>query len=112
MSRYPEVQTRPRARHLTHFTLRRQELGSVDAGFLRRAGGTAPFLPTQPGRRPEEYFSPSIRGIIRRLIQFGDFKMWNELNPTSAPNNPARKASYSEGERDLNDSGPGCVDER
>jgi hypothetical protein len=112
MSRYPEVQTRPRARHLTHFTPRRQELGSVDAGFLRRAGGPAPLLPTQPGRRPEEYFSPSIRGIIRRLIKFGDFKMWGELNPTYELNKPDCTNDYSEGERDLNDSGPGCVDER
>jgi len=70
MPRYPVVQSHLRVCHLTQSTPRGQELGSFDAGFLPRASGTAPLLPTIPGKRSEACFSPRIRGIIHPLIQF------------------------------------------
>ncbi len=57
MSRDPEAHTRSKTSQLTHFMPRRRERGSADAGFLRRAGGTAPLLPTKPRRQAEESFT-------------------------------------------------------
>ncbi len=85
MSRDPEAHTRPKTSQLTHFTPRRQEKGSADAGFLRRAGGTAALLPTKPGRQAEESFTQPIRWTLRRLIQFGQSSTWSESNLRSGP---------------------------
>ena len=85
MSRELEAHTRPKTLQLTHFMPRQRERGSADAGFLRRAGGTAPLLTTKPGRQAEESFTPPIRWTPRGLIQFGQSRRWSENNPRSGP---------------------------
>ena len=71
MSRYPEAQTHQRTHHLTQLMPRRQERGSADAGFLRRAGGTAPLLPTKLGSQAEACLATPLHCKLHRLMQLG-----------------------------------------
>jgi hypothetical protein len=49
-------------RKLTHHTLRRTELGSVDADFLYRARGASSFLRALLNSQGEESFTPYFTG--------------------------------------------------
>ena len=49
---------------LTHDTLHRTQLGSVDADFLHRAIGTASFLRALLNTRGEERFTPVLHGAL------------------------------------------------
>ncbi|SRR6266852_6217773 len=85
MSRYPRVQTHPTARYLALLTPRRRERGLADAGFLRRAGGTAPLLSTKPGREGEERLNPPLHSLNHRLMQLALSRMCNKINPMRDP---------------------------
>jgi hypothetical protein len=49
---------------LTRHTLRRTELGSVNADFLHRASGAASFLRALLNSRGEERFTPVLHGAL------------------------------------------------
>ncbi len=70
---------------LTHHTLRRTELGSVDAYFLHRAGGTSSFLRALPNSRGEARFTPVLHGALHRsLHRKADYKA-GQINLISVP---------------------------
>jgi hypothetical protein len=51
---------------LTHLTLRRTDLGSVNADFLHRAGGASAFLCAFRNSRGEESFTPVLHWALHR----------------------------------------------
>jgi hypothetical protein len=53
---------------LTHRTLRRSELGSVDVDFLHRAGQAPSFLRALLRSRGEERFTPVLHEALRRSL--------------------------------------------
>src|SRR5258708_14124975 len=55
-------------RKVTHPTLRRTELGSVNADFLHRASGAASFLRALLNSRGEERFTPVLHGALHRSL--------------------------------------------
>jgi hypothetical protein len=70
---------------LTDRTLRRTELGSVDAYFLNRAGRTSSFLRAMPNSRGEERFTLVLHGLLHRsLHRKADCKA-RQINPINVP---------------------------
>ncbi len=53
---------------LTHHTLRRTEVGSADADFLRRTGAASSFLRAFLNTRGEERFTPVLHGALHRSL--------------------------------------------
>jgi len=104
MSRYPDAQTHQRTHHLTQLMPRRQGRGSADAGFLRRTDGTAPLLPTKPGRQAEARLALPHHCKLLRLLQLGLSEMWNEINPMRGPKHAGLQARGGQGERYMNDA--------
>src|SRR5258708_32005136 len=97
MSRYPDAQTHQRTHHLTQLMPRRQGRGSADAGFLGRTGGTAPLLPTKPGRQAEARLALRHHCKLLRLLQLGLSEMWNEINPIRGPKHARLQAAADRG---------------
>jgi hypothetical protein len=57
--------------NLTNSTLRRPELGSVDADFLYCAGAASSFLRALRNSRGEERFTPVLQGALHRSLHQG-----------------------------------------
>ena len=70
---------------LTHHTLRRSELGSVDADFLHRAGQASSFLRALLRSRGEERFTPVLHGALRRSLHRSAAHKARHVNQINAP---------------------------
>jgi hypothetical protein len=70
---------------LTHHTLRRSELGSVDADFLHRAGQALSFLRALLRRRGEERFTPVLHGALHRSLHRSAARKARHVNQINAP---------------------------
>ena len=71
--------------NLTHHTLRRSELGSVDAGFLHRAGQAPSFLRALLRSRGEERFTPVLQGALHRSLHWSAARKARHVNQINAP---------------------------
>jgi hypothetical protein len=72
-------------RKLTHHTLRRTELGSVDADFLYRARGASSFLRALLNSQGEESFTPVLHGALHRSLYRSAAGKARKLNPIDVP---------------------------
>ena len=72
-------------RKLTHHTLRRTELGSVDADFLYRAHGASSFLRALLNSQGEESFTPVLHGALHRSLYRSAAGKARKLNPIDVP---------------------------
>ena len=73
--------------NLTHLTLRRPELGSIDADFVYCADGASSFLRALPNSRGEERFTPVLHGALRRSLHrsaAGKARQVNQMNVPKA----------------------------
>ena len=70
---------------LTHDTLRRTELGSVDADFLSRARGASSFLRALLNSQGEESFTPVLHGALHRSLHRSAAGKARQLNPIAVP---------------------------
>jgi hypothetical protein len=70
---------------LTHHTLRRSELGSVDADFLHRAGQASSFLRALLRSRGEERFTPVLHGALHRSLHRRAAHKARHVNQINAP---------------------------
>jgi hypothetical protein len=70
---------------LTHHTLRRTELGSVDADCLHRTGGTSSFPRALLNSRGEEHFTPVLHGALHRLLRTIAAGKARQVNPIDIP---------------------------
>jgi hypothetical protein len=72
-------------RKLTRHTLRRTELGSVDADFLYRARGASSFLRALLNSQGEESFTPVLHGAFHRSLHRSAAGKARELNSMDVP---------------------------
>src|SRR5712664_977145 len=72
-------------RKLTRHTLRRTELGSVDADFLYRARGASSFLRALLNSQGEESFTPVLHGALHRPLYRSAAGKARKLNPIDVP---------------------------
>jgi hypothetical protein len=70
---------------LTRHTLRRSELGTVDADFLHRAGQAPSFLRALLPSRGEERFTPVLHGALRRSLHRSAAHKARHVNQINAP---------------------------
>ncbi len=70
---------------LTHHTLRRTELGSVDADFLYRARGASSFLRALLNSQDEESFTPVLHGALHRSLHRSAAGKARKLNSIDVP---------------------------
>jgi len=70
---------------LTHHTLRRSELGSVDADFWHRAGQASSFLRALLRSRGEERFTPVLHGALHRSLHRSAAHKARHVNQINAP---------------------------
>jgi hypothetical protein len=70
---------------LTRHTLRRTQLGSVDADFLYRARGTSSFLRALLNSQGEESFTPVLRGTLHRSLHRSAACKARKLNSIDVP---------------------------
>src|SRR6266851_2554034 len=69
MSLFSEAEMADRTnQNLTHYTLRRPDLGSVDADFLYCADAASSFLRALRNGRGEERFTPVLQGALHRSL--------------------------------------------
>jgi len=66
---------------LAGHTLQRTQLGSVDADFLRRAGGASSFPRALLNSRGEERFTPVLHGALHRSLHPSAAGKGRQLNP-------------------------------
>src|SRR5260370_8394527 len=66
---------------LTRHTLRRTQLGSVDADFLHRVTGAASFLRALLNSRGEERFTPVLHGALHRPLHPSAAGKTRQVNP-------------------------------
>jgi hypothetical protein len=66
---------------LTHHTLRRTQLGSVDADFLHRASGASSFLRPLLNSRGEERFTSVLHVALHRSLHPSAAGKARQLNP-------------------------------
>src|SRR5467141_3567392 len=81
---------------LTQHALRRTELGSVDAYFLHRAGGTSSFLRALLNNRGEESFTPVLHGALHRSLHASAAGKARQVNPTDVPKTAALREGWHE----------------
>ena len=72
-------------RKLTRHTLRRTELGSVDADFLYRARGASSFLRALLNSQGEESFIPVLHGAFHRSLHRSAAGKARKLNSIDVP---------------------------
>ena len=72
-------------RNLTHHTLRRTGLGSVDADFLHRAGRASSFLRALLNSRGEESFTTVLHGVLHRSLHPSAADKARKVNPINVP---------------------------
>src|SRR6266404_9304547 len=89
-------------RKLTRHTLRRTELGSVDADFLRRARGASSFPRALLNSRGEESFTPVLHGAFHRSLHRSAAGKARELNSMDVP----KMVGLDEGWHDVRAGGP------
>jgi hypothetical protein len=70
---------------LTHHTLRRTGLGSVDADFLHRAGMASSFLRALLNSRGEESFTTVVHGALHRSLHPSAPGKAREVNQINVP---------------------------
>jgi hypothetical protein len=70
---------------LTHHTLCRTELGSVDADFLHRAGGASSFLRAFLSSRGEVRFTPVLHEALPRSLHRSAARKARQINPIEVP---------------------------
>src|SRR5260370_40884709 len=70
---------------LTHHTLRRTGLGSVDADFLHRAGMASTFLRALLNSRGEESFTTVVHGALHRSLHPSAPGKAREVNQINVP---------------------------
>ena len=70
---------------LTHHTLRRTELGSVDADFLYCARGASSFLRALLNSQGEESFTPVLHAALHRSLYRSAAGKARKLNPIDVP---------------------------
>jgi len=66
---------------LTHHTLRRTEVGSANADFLRRTGAASSFLRAFLNTRGEERFTPVLHGALHRSLHRSAARKARQINP-------------------------------
>src|SRR5882762_6450059 len=87
MSLFSEAQMADHTYHeLTRHTLRRTELGSVNADFLHRASGSASFLRALLNSRGEERFTPTLYGARHRSLHRSAAGKARQVNQMDVPN--------------------------
>jgi hypothetical protein len=72
-------------RKLTHHTLRRTELGSVDADFLYRARGASSFLRALLNSQGEESFTPVLHRALHQSLHRSAAGKARKLNSIDVP---------------------------
>src|SRR5712691_1914793 len=70
---------------LTHHTLRRTELGSVDADFLHRADGASSFLRAFLNSRGEVSFTPILHGALHGSLHPSGVGKARQVNRIDVP---------------------------
>ena len=70
---------------LTHDTLRRTELVSVDADFLHCARGASASLRDLLNSRGEESFTPVLHGALHRSLHLSAAGKARQVNPIEVP---------------------------
>ena len=84
-------------RNLTHHTLRRTGLGSVDADFLHRAGRASSFLRALLNSRGEESFTTVLHGVLHRSLHPSAAGKGRQVNPISV----SKTVGLREGSNDV-----------
>jgi hypothetical protein len=79
---------------LTHHTLRRPELGSVDADFLYRARGASSFLRALLNSRGEEGFTLVLHGALHRSLHWSAARKARQINPIAVPKTVALREGW------------------
>jgi hypothetical protein len=79
---------------LTHHTLRRTQLGSVDADFLHRVTGAASFLRALLNSRGEERFIPVLHGALHRSLHRSAARKARQINPIEVPKTVALRGGW------------------
>jgi len=82
---------------LTRHTLRRTQLGSVDADFLHRVTGAASFLRALLNSRGEERFTPVLHGALHRSLHPSAAGKARQVNPISV----SKTVGLREGSNDV-----------
>ena len=72
-----------RTHKLTRHTLRRTQMGSVDADFLHRVTGAASFLRALLNNRGEERFASLLHGALHRSLHPSAAGKARQVNPIS-----------------------------
>ena len=87
----------PTNHKVTHHTLCRRALGSVDADFLHRTNQAYSFLRALLRSRGEERFTPVLHGALRRSLHRSAAHKARHVNQINAP----RTVRLSEGWHDV-----------
>jgi hypothetical protein len=82
---------------LTRHTLRRTQLGSVDADFLHRVTGAASFLRALVNSRGQERFTPVLHGALHRSLHPSAAGKARQVNPISV----SKTVGLREGSNDV-----------
>ena len=94
---FSEAQMVDHADHkLIHHTLRRTELGSVDADFLYRIGAAPSFLRALLNSRGEERFTPVLHGALHRSLHRGAARKASQINTINVPKTVALQAGWND----------------
>ena len=81
-------------RKLTHHTLCRTELGSVDADFLYRASGASSFPFELRKSRGEERFTPALHGALHCSLHPRAARKARQINPIEVPKTVALREGW------------------
>jgi hypothetical protein len=79
---------------LTHLTLRRSELGSIDADFLHRAGEAPSFLRAFLRSQGEERFTPVLQGGLHRSLHWSTAGKARQVNQMDVPKTVALREGW------------------
>jgi hypothetical protein len=80
--------------NLTHLTLRRPELGSIDADFVYCADGASSFLRALPNSRGEERFTPVLHGARQRSLHRSAAGKARKVNTIDVPKTVALREGW------------------
>src|SRR5216684_5561553 len=81
---------------LTRHTLRRTELGSVNADFLHRASGASSFLRALLNSRGEERFTSVLHGAIHRSLHRSAARKASQINTIDVPKTVALREVWND----------------
>src|SRR5260370_31962673 len=95
MSLFSEAEMADRTnQNLTHRTLRRTDLGSVDADFLYCADAASSFLRALLNSRGEKHFTPILQGALHRLLHRSAAGKARQVNTIDLPKTVALRAGW------------------